>query len=85
MTLKTGRRYRQFSPEDTREWIMHRRMIKPKQYSGEQTNDKIIQKIKNRQLKASHVISIGMKRGNDPNIPEIEEVVISHRKRHAFP
>jgi nitroreductase len=31
-------------------------------------------KLRNRPLKASHVIGIGMKRGDNPKVPEIEEV-----------
>lgn len=31
-------------------------------------------KLRNRPLKCSHVIGIGMKRGNNPKIPEIEEI-----------
>jgi nitroreductase len=35
---------------------------------------KTYQKLYDRPLKASHVIAIGMKRGDNPKIPEIEEV-----------
>ncbi len=31
-------------------------------------------RLRNRPLKASHVIGIGMKRGNNPKVPEIEEI-----------
>jgi len=31
-------------------------------------------RLRNRPLKASHIIGIGMKRGNNPKVPEIEEI-----------
>lgn len=43
-------------------------------FGAENFNETRFNKFKNRPLNCSHVISIGMKRGNNPKVPEIEEI-----------
>lgn len=42
--------------------------------NGKEFDQKKYDKLLNKPLQCSHIISIGMKRGNNPKIPEIEEI-----------
>lgn len=43
-------------------------------HNAEDFNQKRYDRLRNRPLKCSHVIGIGMKRGSNPKVPEVEEI-----------